>query len=212
MLPDRYRYIVVEGPIGVGKTTLAGLIARRTDADLMLEDPGVNPFLRGFYRDSRRYAFATQMFFLEHRIDQVMELKQRDPPDRLTVSDFLLEKDALFARLNLDDHEYALYESFYRRLDAHGPVPDLVIYLQAPAEALIERIRRRGNAIERNISEDYLSALVEAYTQFFHRYDAAPLLIVNSENLNFVDRSRDFDLLLQCIISLRSSREFFSRG
>ena len=212
MLPDKYRYIVVEGPIGVGKTSLARRLADRLNADAMLENSAANPFLRGFYRDMRRYAFSTQMFFLFHRVAQIAELEQRELGGRPAVADFLLEKDTLFARLTLSDEEFRLYQQIYRRMAPEYSTPDLVIYLQAPVPTLAERVKRRGNAIERAISEHYLTSLNESYASFFHAYSAAPLLIVNSENLNFVDSAQDFDLLLQRIINLRGGREFFSRG
>ncbi len=212
MLPEKYRYIVVEGPIGVGKTSLALRLGEHLGAQTLLEEPDANPFLPRFYRDMRRHAFATQMFFLFHRVAQVSELKQRELFERVTVADFLLEKDPLFARLTLSDDEFNLYQQIFRHLAPQAPTPDLVIYLQAPVAALTERIHRRGTSYERNISEDYLRRLGESYTEFFYKYDAAPLLIVNSTRLNFVDRAEDFALLLQRIAAMRSNREFFNRG
>lgn len=212
MIPSKYRYIVVEGPIGVGKTSLAGRLAERLSAEPLLEEPDANPFLPGFYRDMRRHALSTQLFFLFQRVNQVTELKQRDLFGRLTVADFLLEKDPLFARLTLDDAEFQLYTQIYSHLKVQAPQPDLVIYLQAPVDLLMERIERRGLKMERNISEAYLRRLADSYTQFFYQYDAAPLLIVNSVNLNFVDRPKDFDLLLEHIGHLRGPREFLNRA
>ena len=212
MIPSKYRYIVVEGPIGVGKTSLAGRLAERLSAEPLLEEPDANPFLPRFYRDMRRHALSTQLFFLFQRVNQVTELKQRDLFGRLTVADFLLEKDPLFARLTLDDAEFQLYTQIYSHLKVQAPQPDLVIYLQAPVDLLMERIERRGLKMERNISEAYLRRLADSYTQFFYQYDAAPLLIVNSVNLNFVDRPKDFDLLLEHIGHLRGPREFLNRA
>ena len=212
MIPSKYRYIVVEGPIGVGKTSLAGRLAERLSAEPLLEEPDANPFLPRFYRDMRRHALSTQLFFLFQRVNQVTELKQRDLFGRLTVADFLLEKDPLFARLTLDDAEFQLYTQIYSHLKVQAPQPDLVIYLQAPVDLLMERIERRGLKMERNISEAYLRRLADSYTQFFYQYDAAPLLIVNSVNLNFVDRPKDFDLLLEHISHLRGPREFLNRA
>jgi deoxyguanosine kinase len=212
MIPSKYRYIVVEGPIGAGKTSLTRLLADRLSAETMLEDPDANPFLPGFYRDMSRHALSTQLFFLFQRVNQVAELKQRELFERLTVADFLLEKDPLFARLTLNDAEFQLYTQIYQHVKVQAPQPDLVIYLQAPIESLLERIQRRGIRMERNISEDYLRRLADSYTQFFYQFDASPLLIVNSANLNFVDRPRDFDLLIEHIGNLRGPREFFSRA
>ncbi|MDE1990561.1 MAG: deoxynucleoside kinase [Betaproteobacteria bacterium] len=211
-IPEKYRYIVVEGPIAVGKTSLARLLAHRLNAQLMLEDAQSNPFLERFYRQPERYAFATQMFFLFQRALQASDLKQRDLFDSPTVSDFLLDKDVLFARMNLADDEFDLYHRMYQFLQPRTATPDLVIYLQAPAETLIERVRRRGWAVERPISERYLQDVADTYASYFHDYDASPLLIVNSEHLNFVDHTHDFDLLLERIGSMRSRREFFNRS
>ena len=212
MLTKRYRYIVVEGPIGVGKSSLARLLAERAGADTLLEQPADNPFLASFYQEPRRWALATQLFFLFQRVNQLAGLKQLDLFERPTVSDFLFEKDSLFAALNLSDDELMLYQRIYGHLAPQVPVPDLVIYLQAPVETLVARVRRRGATFERGISEEYLARLSQAYTRFFHDYSGAPVLMVNSKNLNFVDRPADFALLLQRINEMRGAREFFSLG
>ena len=212
LLPERYRYIAVEGPIGAGKTSLARLLAEKSGSMALLENPDANPFLPGFYEDSARYALPTQLFFLFQRVNQVRELGQADMFRGTTVADFILDKDPLFARLTLNDDELRLYQQMYAQLKPQAPTPDLVIYLQASTETLIERVKRRGISYERTISEDYLVRLAESYARFFYQYDAAPVLIVNSENLNFIDSAGDFDLLLQRISAMRGTREFFSLG
>lgn len=207
---DRWRHIVVEGPIGVGKTSLARRLAERFGAQPVLEDPEGNPFLERFYRDSARFALPTQLFFLFQRVEQLRSLAQRDLFAESVVGDFLFEKDPLFARLTLTDDELALYQRIFESLKPQAPTPDLVIYLQAQPDTLVERVRRRGIAVEASISEDYLRALVEAYSGFFHHFDAAPLLIVNTEHLNPVERDADFELLLEHVAGMRGRREFFN--
>lgn len=206
------KYIVVEGPIGAGKTTLTGKLALHLNAREMLEDPGSNPFLPRFYQEPARYALSAQLFFLLQRVQQVRDLNQRDLLAHVTVADFMLDKDPLFAQMNLEPEEYALYEGVYRHMRPSAPVPDLVIYLQASPAILLERVRRRRVDYERGLSLDYLTRLSDAYARFFHDYTAAPLLIVNSDNLNFVDREADFELLLQRVRALRGTREYFSLG
>lgn len=209
---DRYRYIVVEGPIGAGKTSLTHKLAERFNADTLLENANDNPFLPRFYQEPRRYALPTQLHFLFERSRQLRELTQGDLFRAGTVSDFLIDKDMLFARLNLDDDEFELYQKVYADLAPQTAVPDLVIYLQAPIEALQERVNRRGIEFERGMDGDYLQRLANSYSEFFHRYDAAPLLIVNTSNLNFVESADDFELLLERMAKMRGPREFFSRA
>jgi deoxyadenosine/deoxycytidine kinase len=209
---DRWRHIVVEGPIGAGKTSLARRLAARFGAQAVLEDPQANPFLERFYRDSARWALPTQLFFLFQRVNQLRDLGQRDLFQSAAVGDFLLEKDPLFARLTLSDDELALYRQIFDSLEPQAPTPDLVIYLQAQPDTLVERVRRRGVPVEASISEDYLRALADAYSRFFHHFDAAPLLIVNTERLNPIERDQDLDLLLQHVTAMRGRREFFNHA
>ena len=212
-LLESARHIVVEGPIGVGKTSLARRLGEHLDAELLLEQPETNPFLSRFYQNQERYALQTQLFFLFHRLDQLRDLAQPELFPRTVVSDYLLEKDPLFAALTLNDDEYKLYRQIYDRISVPATiVPDLVIYLQAKPETLVSRVRRRGIEMERKISDDYLIILGESYTRFFHSYTAAPVMVVNSENLNFADNTDDFNLLIQRIESMRGPREYFNRG
>jgi deoxyguanosine kinase len=209
---EKYKYLVVEGPIGAGKTTLVKKLAESVNAQTLLELPQENPFLEKFYRDTARYALPTQMFFLFQRMNQLRDLAQTDLFQTRMFSDFLLDKDPIFARLTLGDDELNLYQQLYDHLRPQAPVPDLVIYLQAQPETLIERVRKRGVSMESGISELYISKLCESYSRFFYHYDAAPLLIINTEHLNPVESDEDFDLLLTHIKNMRGKREFFNRG
>jgi deoxyguanosine kinase len=206
------RYLVVEGPIGCGKTTLANRLAQRLNAQTLLEDPSANPFLAQFYRDMRRYALPTQLFFLFQRVAQLEGLRQPDMFAEPTVADFALAKDPLFARLTLDDAEYQLYNRIFEHVKPQAPPPDLVIYLQASVNTLVARVRKRGNPVENGIDDDYLRRLSEAYTRYFYNYADSPLLIVNSERLNFVDNPEHLDLLVERIQGMRGGREFFNRA
>ena len=209
---SRLRYIVVEGPIGAGKTSLARQMAEHLDCDMLLEQPEDNPFLPRFYDDMARFALPTQLTFLFQRADQLRHLAQLDLFHRPTVSDFLLDKDPLFARLNLSDNEYVLYEKVYRHLRPQAATPDLVIYLQAPVDTLLARVRMRGVSFEQSIPDEYLARLADAYARFFYQYEDAPLLIINSERLNFVDDPAHFKMLLARIEGMRARREFFNLG
>jgi deoxyguanosine kinase len=204
------RYIVVEGPIGCGKTSLAKRLAERMNAATLLEDAAANPFLPQFYRDMRRHALPTQLFFLFQRVQQLSSLKQPDLFARPTIADFTLAKDPLFARLTLDDAEYQLYRQIYDHVRPQAPDPDLVIYLQASTDTLLDRVKRRGHRMESGIDEGYLRQLSEAYARFFHEYDGSPLLIVNSERLDFPGNARHLDLLIERITAMRGGREFFN--
>jgi len=204
------RYVVVEGPIGAGKTSLAHALAHHVDGDTLLERPEDNPFLARFYENMARYALPTQLNFLFQRVDMLRGVGQFDLFGRTIVGDFLLDKDPLFARLNLDDAEYRLYSKVYAQLRMEAPAPDLVIYLQAPVETLVERVHRRGVEYERTIPAQYLARLADAYSRFFYGYTSAPLLIVNSERLNFVEDPNHFDLLVAHVNAMRGKREFFN--
>ena len=206
----KHRYIVVEGPIGCGKTSLAQKLGQRLGAELLLEDPKANPFLPQFYRDMRRHALSTQLFFLFQRVGQLEALRQPDLFEKPTVADFTLAKDPLFARLTLDDAEFQLYSRIYEHVRPQAPVPDLVIYLQASIDTLLARVRKRGNPIETPIAEEYLRRLSEAYTRYFLNYADSPLLVVNSERLNFVEVPEHLDLLVERITEMRGGREFFN--
>ncbi|HWR76339.1 MAG TPA: deoxynucleoside kinase [Thiobacillus sp.] len=212
MTLSRYRYVVVEGPIGAGKTSLTHKLAERLNADTLLENASDNPFLPRFYQEPRRYALPTQLHFLFERSRQLRELAQGDLFRAAIVSDFLIDKDMLFARLNLDDDEFELYQKVYADLAPQAPTPDLVVYLQAPVDALQERVKRRGVDFERGMDAGYLQRLANSYSEFFHRYEAAPLLIVNTSNLNFAQSEADFELLVERMSKMRGPREFFNRA
>jgi len=207
---DKARYIVVEGPIGAGKTSLARRLAERLDAQPLFEQPELNPFLGRFYQEPGRWALSTQMHFLFQRLDKLTALAGSFDSHERIVSDFVLDKDPLFAALNLAEDELALYQRVFDNMKpAAPPQPDLVVYLQAKPETLIERVRRRGMDAERRITEHYLARVAERYARFFYQYDAAPLFIVDAEVLNPVDQDDDFELLLERLRNMRSYREFF---
>jgi len=203
------RYIAIEGSIGVGKTSLATLLGRRLGARLVLEKPDENPFLDDFYRDPRRYAFKTQLFFTLSRYMQQQEFNQQDLFHDLVIADYLFAKDKIFAYLTLDDKELALYEKLVDLIEPEIVVPDLIIYLQATTEVLLERIRRRGRAFERRLSEDYLRSLNEAYNYYFFHYDAGPLLVVNTSQIDFVHRQADLDDLIEQIRRPHAGTTFY---
>nr|WP_024930681.1 deoxynucleoside kinase [Methylophilus sp. OH31] len=206
----RFPYVVIEGPIGSGKTTLARMLADQFSVELLSEKAEANPFLTRFYQDAQRYALPTQLFFLFQRSRQIEDMAQRDMFGQPTVSDFFLEKDPLFARLNLDDEEYSLYHQIYQHLQLKAPKPDLVVYLQTPVDALMDRIEERNISYEQDMPREYISRLAEAYSEFFHGYDASPLLIVNNEKLNIIKDPEAFNLLIERIGQIKSSREYFN--
>lgn len=204
------RYIAVEGCIGVGKTTLARNIAQLFNYDMLLEQPEENPFLERFYRDPKSTALPTQLFFLFQRANQLQALRQDDIFEPVRVADFLIEKDQLFAKVTLDDDELNIYRQVYDKLVINAPRPDLVIYLQAPLDVLLDRIRQRGISAEQYINADYLKALNDTYTEFFHFYDGAPLLIVNAKDLNLAQNRDHFKQLVEYILTIKSGRHYYN--
>jgi len=205
-------FVVVEGPIGVGKTTLARRLADSFGSDLLLEGANENPFLEKFYENPEAAALPTQLYFLLQRAKQLKDMKQADMFNPVRVSDYLIDKDRLFAELTLDADELDLYEQVYSTLTLDVPQPDLVVYLQAPVEVLLERIERRGIPHERIIEAAYLERLCQSYIQFFYQYNSAPLLIVNAADLDFASNEDDYQLLLDRIINNRSGRHYFNPG
>jgi deoxyguanosine kinase len=205
-----HRFIAVEGPIGVGKTSLARRLCSSLSAQGVLEEEAQNPFLERFYRNPRAGALPAQLYFLLQRAQQLASLSQADLFAPVRIADYLLEKDRLFARVTLDDAEYGLYEQLYARLDIQVPKPDLVVYLQAPVDVLLERIARRGVAHERYIDRGYLERLNEAYARFFHEFDAAPLLIVNAASIDPINNQGDYDELLAAIRRMSRGRLYYN--
>ena len=210
MSPLSPEYIVVEGPIGVGKTTLARRLADSLRTSLLLEHAEENPFLPRFYQDPRAAALPTQLHFLFQRARQIHALRQADLFRRDQVADFLVQKDELFARATLNSDELELYYQVYNRLALDAPAPDLVIYLQAPVEVLLRRIHSRGVAYEKRIEEGYLKRIADAYVEFFYHYHASPLLIVNTADLNLADDARNYELLLERVRANTPGRHFFN--
>ncbi len=204
------RFIAVEGPIGVGKTSLTKRLAETFNYELLLENAEENPFLDRFYQNPRQHALATQLFFLFQRAQQIAESRQSDLFEPVRVSDFLIDKDRLFAELNLEKDEYDLYHKVYQYLVIDAPKPDLVIYLQAPTEVLLQRIQKRGVPSEQMIESEYLNQLNRAYTEFFHYYSDSKLLIVNSAEIDLVANDEDYEQLVKYILSLPNGKHYFN--
>lgn len=202
-------YIAVEGPIGVGKTSLAELLAREFNGRFILEDVDTNPFIKNFYKDRQKFAFQTQLFFLLSRYQQQKDLSQQGLFNQATLVDYIFAKDRIFAHLNLDDNELTLYEQIYKLLDARIPKPDLVVFLQAKTEILIERIKKRNKDYEKNIEEGYLENLIEAYNNFFFYYTETPLLVVNTSDIDFVNRPNDLSNLVKEIKAVRGGVQHY---
>ena len=203
-------FVAVEGPIGVGKTTLAKKLAASFNYNTLLEDAEDNPFLEKFYRNRKQAALATQLFFLFQRTQKIQDMRQTDIFEPVRVADFLIEKDPLFARINLDRDEFQLYEKVYQQLTIDAPRPDLVIYLQASTDVLLSRIDNRGLPFEQSIERDYLERLNEVYSEFFLYYDGAPLLIVNASEIDLVNGEMDYKHLVDYLLDIRSGRHYFN--
>ena len=204
------KYIIIEGPIGVGKTSLSNKLALEWDADLVLENVDDNPFLSKFYKNPREVSLQTQLYFLLTRTRQVQAFKQQDIFSNARVSDFMLQKDRLFAQVTLNNEEYDLYDQLYSYMAVDIPKPDLIIYLQAPVNTLIKRIKKRGRDFEKYIDAEYLERLNAMYLKFFNTYNASPLLIVNAEDIDFINNENDYKNLLDKIYSIEKGRHYFN--
>ncbi len=209
---EHFRYIVIEGPIGVGKTSLANKLAAEFDSELLLETADANPFLASFYQNPKQYALSAQLHFLLQRAQQVQDFRQADMFRGAYVADFMVDKDRLFARMTLDKEELALYEQIYTHLTLDAPRPDLVIYLQAPVSVLRERIVRRGISYEQQIRDDYLLRLAESYTRFFYDYDDSALLTINTQSVDLINNADDYQAILEKISNIQSGRHYFNQS
>jgi deoxyguanosine kinase len=203
------RYIVVDGPIGVGKTSLATLLAPQLNARLIFERAEENPFLTDFYRDPARFRFQTQIFFLMSRFAQQEEFGQHDLFNQVMISDYLFAKDRIFAYLNLNENELGLYEQIYRMIEPKVVRPDLVIFLQADTETILRRIRQRARPFEKNVDRDYIEAVNDAYNHFFFRYSETPLLVINTSDIDFVHNPEDLDDLIRQVVGMREGTLYY---
>ncbi len=206
---EKSRYIAIEGPIGVGKSSLADLLAQQMGGRTLIEEVDTNPFLSSFYGDIKKYAFQTQLFFLLSRYQQQKEVFQQELFSSTVISDYLFAKDRIFAYLNLDENELSLYEQVYRLLDTRIPRPDLVIYLQASTDVLLDRIKRRNKDYERGVKEDYLERLIEAYNRYFFYYNETPLLVVNTTEIDFVNNPADLANLVKEIKHMKGGSQHY---
>ena len=207
---DKYPYIVIEGPIGCGKSTLASLLAQKYRATIFNEKAERNPFLPKFYEDMKHYSLPTQLFFLFQRANQLEDLKQKDFFRNGVVADFFLQKDPIFARLNLDDEEFKLYQQIYRHLQLKAPVPDLVIYLQTPVDLLRKRVEKRNINYEQRISTEYLEKIAASYSNYFHNQHKSNVLSVNNENIDLLEDSSALKMMTERIMDISSIREYFN--
>ena len=205
----KFHYIAVDGPIGVGKTAVVERLAERLDATTLLEEWGQNPFLKGFYDGAPGAAFQVELFFLLSRYRQQQELRQRSLFNQVTIADYVFEKSKLFAFLNLEDSELLIYEKLYGLLAEGTPRPDLVVYLQAPTEVLMKRIRARGRPEEAHLSEDYLGEVNRAYNHYFFHYTQTPLLVVNTADVNFARSDQDVDDLLRQVRAMGKGTQYY---
>jgi deoxyguanosine kinase len=207
--PHHARYIVIDGPIGVGKTSLATLLAPELNARIIFERAEENPFLSDFYHDPARFRFQTQIFFLMSRFAQQEEFSQHDLFNQVTISDYLFAKDRIFAYLNLNDHELSLYEQIYRMLEPKIVRPDLVIFLQADTETILRRIKQRARPFEKDVNREYIEAVNDAYNHYFFRYSETPLLVINTSDIDFVHNPQDLDDLIRQILSMRQGTLYY---